>query len=111
MRALARIGTGQAASLVGRQLQAGKPWGRAAAEESLWRFPPARVAWQLRQLLGSRDFVLQHPKTTARLLERAVQTRTRGLDEVLAELERLRFRFWNPGLIRVGLKARELRVR
>jgi hypothetical protein len=30
---------------------------------------------------------------------------------VLAELEPLRFRFWNPGLVRVALKARELRVR
>ena len=34
-----------------------------------------------------------------------------GLDHVLAELEPLRFRFWNPGLVRVALKARELRAR
>ena len=29
----------------------------------------------------------------------------------LAELEPLRFRFWKPGLARVGFKARELRSR
>ncbi len=110
-RALARIGTGQAASLVARQLQTGTALGRAAAEESLWHFPPSRVAWQLRQLLGSRDFVMHHPKVAARLLERAVQAGTRGLDEVLTGLERFRFRFWNPGLIRIALKARELKAR
>ena len=111
MRALARIGTGQAAALVTRQLQAGPAARRAAAEESLWHFPPARAAVQLRQLLGSRDFVLHHPKTAARLLDRAAHARTRGLDDVLAGLEGLRFRFWNPGLVRVAMKARELRVR
>jgi hypothetical protein len=111
IRALARIGTGQAASLVAQQLQAGPVARRAAAEESLWHFPPARAAVQLRQLLGSRDFVRQNPKTAVRLLDRAAHSGTRGLDEVLAGLEGLRFRFWNPGLVRVALKARELRVR
>jgi hypothetical protein len=111
MRALARIGTGQAASIVARQLQSGGARATAAAEESLWHFPPSRVAWQLRQLLGSREFVAQHPKIVARLLERAVQAGTRGLDEVLTELERLRFHFWSPGLLRIAHKARELRAR
>ena len=61
--------------------------------------------------MGRRDFVVQHPDVAARLLARAAHAGTQGLEEVLAELEPLRFRFWNPGLVRVALKARELRVR
>jgi len=34
-----------------------------------------------------------------------------GLEEVLIRLEHFRYRFWNPGLVRVALKARGLRVR
>lgn len=111
LRALARMGTAQAAALVARQLQSGNAGRRASAEEALWRFPPARTAVQVRDLLRSRDFVLQNPQTTARLLDRAAQAGADGLDRVLADLESLRFRFWNPGLARVGLKARELRAR
>jgi hypothetical protein len=65
----------------------------------------------VRQLLGKREFVVQHPEVAARLLVRAVHVGTQGLEKVLAELEPLRFHFWNPGLVRVALKARELRVR
>jgi hypothetical protein len=110
LRALARIGTTQAAALVARQLQAGNVRS-AAAEEALWHFPAARAAAQVRQLLGSRDFVVQHPAMAGRLLDRAAHTGTHGLEQVLAELEPLRFHFWNPGLVRVALRARELRVR
>jgi hypothetical protein len=110
LRALARIGTTQAAALVARQLQAGNVRS-AAAEEALWHFPAARAAAQVRQLLGSRDFVVQHPAVAGRLLDRAAHAGTHGLEQVLAELEPLRFRFWSPGLVRVALKARELRVR
>ena len=53
LRALARIGTTQAAALVARQLQAGSVRRRAAAEEALWHFPAARAAAQVRQLLGT----------------------------------------------------------
>jgi hypothetical protein len=114
LRALARIGTSHAAALVARQIQAGPAASagrRAAAEEALWHFPAARAAAQVRALLGSRDFVVQHPDIAARLMARAAHTGTSGLDDVLADLEPLRFRFWNPGLVRVALKARELRVR
>ena len=111
LRALARIGTTQAAALVARQLQSGRVKGCTAAEEALWHFPTARAAAQVRQLLGTRDFVVQHPEVAARLLVRAVHAGTQGLEDVLAELEPLRFHFWNPGLVRVALKARELRVR
>jgi hypothetical protein len=64
----------------------------------------------VRQLLGSRDFVVQHPDIAASLLDHAAQARTPGLDDVLAALEPLRFRFWNSGLRRVARKARELRT-
>ena len=47
----------------------------------------------------------------ARLLDRAAQTGATGLDDVLGELESMRFRFWKPSLMRVALKARGLRSR
>jgi hypothetical protein len=46
-----------------------------------------------------------------RLLTRAAHAGAEGLQDVIAELEPLRFHFWNPGLVRVALKARELRER
>ena len=110
LRALARIGTAQAAAIVTRQLQFGKA-GRRAAEEALWHFPAVRATSQVRQLLGSRDFVVRHPDVAARLLTRAAHAGTDGLDAVLAELEPLRFYFWNPGVVRVARRARELRTR
>jgi hypothetical protein len=111
LRALARIGTGEAATLVARQLQAETPKRRAAAEEALWHFSADQASVQVRRLLGSREFVVQHPDAAGRLLARAAQAGTSGLDKVLEELEGLRFHFWKPGLVRVALKARELRAR
>jgi hypothetical protein len=111
LRALARIGTTAAAALVSRQIREGSTGRRAAAEEALWHFPPGQTAAQVRQFLGSRDFVVQHPQMASRLLDRAAQARTEGLQDVLAGLEPLRFRFWKPHLVRVALKARELRAR
>jgi hypothetical protein len=111
LRALARIGTPQAAALVTQQVRAGNPASRAAAEEALWHFVPQQTAQRVRELLGSRDFVLQNPAIAARLLDRAAQAGTDGLEPVLAELSGLRFRFWNPALVRVANKARELRER
>jgi hypothetical protein len=111
LRALARMGTAHAASVVTKQLQSGNARGRAAAEEALWHFPPARVAAFVRELLGNREFVLQNPATVTHVLDRAAKAGIEGLDPVLAEIEPLRFRFWNPSLVRLALKARELRAR
>jgi hypothetical protein len=111
LRSLARMGTAQAAALVSRQLQNGSARTRAAAEEALWHFPPSRAAALVRELLGSHQFVRQNAAIVARLIDRAAQAGIDGLDRVLAELEPLRFRFWNPGLVRVALRARELRAR
>ena len=77
----------------------------------MWHFPPSRAAALVRELLGSHQFVLQNAAIVARLIDRAAQAGIDGLDRVLAELEPLRFRFWKPGLVRVALKARELRAR
>jgi len=111
LRSLARIGSATAAAMVARQIREGSEDRRAAAEDALWHFPPAQTATQVRELLRSRDFVLAHPQTTARLIDRAGQSRVQGLDEALTKLEGLRFRFWKPSLVQVAMKARELRGR
>jgi len=111
LKALARIGSTQAAALVAQQLQTGNAARRASAEEALWHFPVARSSVQVRKLLERRDFVVRHPDIASRLLTRAAQSGTAGLEEVLIRLEHFRYRFWNPGLVRVALKARGLRVR
>jgi hypothetical protein len=111
LRALARIGTPTAATLVVRQIREGRADRYAAAEDALWHFPPALAATQVRELLRSREFVLAHPQTAARLIDRAAQLRLQGLDEALTQLEGLRFRFWKPSLVQVAMKAREMRAR
>jgi hypothetical protein len=110
-RSLSRIGTARAAAVVGTQIQSGTPVARAAAEEALWHLPPALTAAQLRDVLSRRDFVVQNPLVVSRLIERAAQTKASGLDEVLAEIEAMRFRFWKPGIVKMALKAKELRTR
>jgi hypothetical protein len=110
MRALARIGTPTAAAMVARQIREGNDK-HTAAEDALWHLPPALIATQVRELLRSREFVLSHPLTAARLIDRAGQSRVQGLDDALTSLEALRFRFWKPSLVQVALKARELRAR
>ena len=107
-RALAHIGSAQAAAIVAGHLRQGVRWARGAAEEALWHFPPAQTAVLLRELLGCREFVLQHPDIASRLIDRAMQAKTTGLQRELGDLAPLRFRFWNPGLVRVALKAQEL---
>ena len=111
MRALARIGTPTAATLVARQIRERRDDRHTAAEDALWHFPPAQTATQVRELLRSREFVFSHPHTAARLIDRATQSRVQGLDDALTKLEGLRFRFWKPSLVQVALKAREHRAR
>ena len=111
MRALARIGTPTAATLVARQIRERRDDRHTAAEDALWHFPAAQTATQVRELLRSREFVLSHPQTAARLIDRASQSRVQGLDDALNKLESLRFRFWKPSLVQVALKAREHRAR
>jgi hypothetical protein len=110
LRALARIGTARAAALVAAQIRNGGPSTRAA-EEALWHFPPVHTTLQIRDLLSRHDFVVQNPDIAMRLIDRASMSGMGDLGGVLLELEGLRFRVWNPELVRVALKARGLRTR
>jgi hypothetical protein len=108
LRALARIATAPAAALVAARVRAGSGWLAAAAEETLWRFPPAEARRQARDLLDRREFVLRQPATAGRLLDRVSQQGAAGLESTLNSLAALRFRLWNPALVRVARKAHAL---
>jgi hypothetical protein len=110
LRSLARIGTAAAAAPIVRQIRKGGDT-HAAAEDALWSFPPHQTLALLRDLLGSRDFVLHHPLTAGRLIERSGQGRVQGLDEVLKPFESFRYRFWKPSLVQLARKAKEYRER
>ncbi len=107
LRALARIGTPKAASLVAQHIEAQAPFA-GAAEESLWRFPATEAQRQARTLLARREFVMRWPGVAARLIDRAAQGTTAGLEPVLLSLAPLRRRIWNPSLARLGRKAKGL---
>jgi hypothetical protein len=108
LRSLARIGTPQAAVLVSEQVQNRRDWVAAAAEETLWHFPAAEAQREVRSLLAKRDYIMQHPAVAARLLDRAAQHGTEGLEAVLQVAASLQYRFWNPPQMRLGRKARSL---
>jgi hypothetical protein len=110
LRSLARIGTAAAAAPVARQIRKGSD-SHAAAEDALWSFPPHQTVALLRDLLGSRDFVLHHPLTAARLIDRAGQGRVQGLEAALKPYESFRYRFWKPSLVQLARKAKEYRAR
>jgi hypothetical protein len=105
LRALARIGTAKAASLVVAEIERQPASRAAAAEETLWHFPASEAQRRTRELLGRRDFRLKHPEATERLLDRAARSGIGGLESVLVELAPMRFRIWNPALARVARKA------
>ena len=110
LRSLARLGTAAAAAPIARQIRKGRDT-HAAAEDALWSFPPHQTLALLRDLLGSREFVLHHPLTAGRLIDRAGQSRVQGLDEVLKPFESFRYRFWKPSLVQLARKAKEYRAR
>lgn len=109
LRALARIGTAEAAAAVGRQICEGRGSMPTAAAEALCRFPEAVARAQLRQLLEQRSFVIKNPQLAARLLSRVGPGDAHELEPTLAELVRLRYRFWSPALMRVAITAQHLR--
>jgi hypothetical protein len=108
LRALARIGTSEAASLVVVEIERQRGVLSAAAEETLWHFPPSEAQRHTRALLSRRDFRMAHPDATERLLDRAARTGVADLHTVLLELAPLRFRIWNPALARVARKAHDM---
>lgn len=108
LRALARMATPAAAAAVAACLTSDVDWLPLAAEDALWRLPAAAASAQVLKLLADREFVLGHPDVAGRLLDRAAQTGAKGLAPVLQTLAPLRFRFWNPALVRVARKAQHL---
>lgn len=108
LRALARMGTPQAASAVAMQIEDGSETMRPAAEEALGHFPQELAIAQLRKLLGNRDFVLRHPQLTGRLMDRATGANVDMLAGTLEGLVSLRFRFWNTHHVRIAHKAQQL---
>jgi hypothetical protein len=108
LRALARLGTPKAAALVVTEIERQRGVSSAAAEETLWHFPPAEAHRYTRELLGRRDFRMSHPDATERLLDRAARAGVSDLRPVLLELAPLRFRLWKPALARVARKAHEM---
>jgi hypothetical protein len=107
-RSLAKIGTPRAAALVAAQVDKGQGWIGGAAEQTLWHFPRNEADRQVRELLGRREFVIRHPQVAGRLIDRAVQNGAANLAPILQALVPLRYRFWNPALMRVARQARSL---
>jgi hypothetical protein len=108
-RSLAKIGTPRAAALVAAQVDKGQGWVGSAAEQTLWHFPRTEADRQLRELLARREFVLRHPDIAGRLLDRAAQHgAAANLTPILQTLVPLRYRFWNPALVRVARQARTM---
>jgi len=111
LRSLARIGSAAAAAPVARQIRKVDDDKHAAAEDAMWHFPPNQTMALLRDLLGSRDFVQRHPHTAMRLIDRAIQGKLQGLDDVLKPYEAFRVRFWKPSLVQLARKVKEYRSR
>ena len=74
----------------------------------MWQFPKELAIAQLRELLGRREFVLGNPQLTARMMDRVTGANVGVLTNALQGLVSLRFRFWNPQVVRVARKAQEL---
>jgi HEAT repeats len=107
LRGLARIGTSQAASLVGSSIQGGSGWVVSAAEQTLWHFPKAEADRQVIVLLSRRDFIVRQPEAAGRLIDHAPKEHANTV-AILEPLQALRYRIWNPSLARIGRKARAM---
>ena len=108
LRSLARIGTPHAAAFVRAAVERNRGWLGAAAEETLWRFPLSEAHREVTSLLARRDFVVRQPQLAGRLLDRAAQAGAAGLAPIAASLRPLRYRIWNPALVRLARKAHAL---
>ena len=107
-RSLAKIGTGRAAALVAVQVDRGQGWLGGAAEQTLWHFPRPEIDRQIREMLARREFVVRHPQTAGRMLDRAAQNGATNLTPILQSLVPLRYRFWSPALMRVARQAKSM---
>jgi hypothetical protein len=107
LRALARIGTSDAASLVSALIQEGRGWRIGAAEQTLWHFPKPEADRQVIALLSRQDFIVKQPRVASRLIDHAPREHV-SRTAILEGLQGLRYRVWNPPLARVGRKARAM---
>lgn len=107
LRALARIGTSEAAALVSALIQEGRGWIIGAAEQTLWHFPKPEADRQVIALLSRQDFIVKHPQVASRLIDHAPREHV-SRTAILEALQALRYRVWNPPVARVGRKARAM---
>jgi hypothetical protein len=107
LRALARLGTAEAAALVSKLMENGRGWITGAAEQTLWHFPKPEADRQVIALLSRHEFIVKQPQTAARLIDHAPREDV-NRTAVLETLQALRYRVWNPPLARVGRKARAM---
>jgi hypothetical protein len=89
-------------------VQTARDWRAAAAEQTLWHFPPNEAQREVRTLLSHKDFVIKQPVVATRLLDRLAQSGTSGLEALLRTHAPLQYRFWNPALMRFGRRAKAL---
>lgn len=108
LRALARIGTPDAAERVARRATSDTDWVAAAAVEALLRFSPEQGSGAIRGLLAQRGFVLRHPDRVLRILERVARTSRHDLDDELRSIAGMRFRVWNRPVVRAARRAQAL---
>ena len=111
LRALARIGTPRAAELVNSHVRGAPGWLATAIVEALLHFPSETSGIAICDLLAQRAFVLAQPTGASRLIARAAQSRAPNLEPVLRSLVSLRFRFWNPLLVKVARDAQAVIAR
>lgn len=105
LRALARLGTSEAAALVSALLEEGRGWITGAAEQTLWHFPKPEADRQVIALLSRQEFIVKQPQIASRLIDHAPREHV-NRTSILEALQALRYRVWNPPLARVGRKAR-----
>jgi hypothetical protein len=108
LRALARIGSAQAAALVAQQIVLGSPKIRGPALGALWNLPAPEAQSQVKELLQQREFMIRDPEFAVRLLDRVSATGVNGYGSALSTLAPLRFRFWNRALSRLGRRAHQM---
>lgn len=106
-RALARAGTPAALAAIAGVLTSGGPR-LMLAEEAFWRLPPALARAEARRLLGDRPFVTRHPELARSMLGRLADHGPADAAAVAPALAVLRFHFWRPARVRLGLAATAL---
>ena len=94
--------------MVAEQIERAPAPAATVAEDALWKLPPPVALIKARELLGRREFVTSRPQAAARILDRAAPAMSDDFGPVLEGLARLRYHFWDPAVMRVAARAREL---